>query len=219
MKKWPLVLTVVLLTFLTGATIYAFWPQIYRSGSRPSAPELCFVAGICQPLPSAFLYPGRLAHRLFIPTLLKRDPIAESLRRGIRSGMVEIEYLPDHSLFEISRQGDLNKIAHQDPAQMLEDIYSLNSAQDPDPKGRENFAHDPDNLDYSNVRRGEFVISGKRASSATIDLKRRNGSHAQAFVAVCTMPFKNAFVHIYAITPGERFNLEAASQLFSLMRF
>src|SRR6516164_4851235 len=106
MKRSRIILGLVSLALLLGSAISAFWPQIYRSGARPNAPELCFIAGICQPLPSTFLYPGRLSHRLFIPALLRRDSIAENLRRGIRSGMVEIEYLPDHSMFEISRQAD-----------------------------------------------------------------------------------------------------------------
>ena len=213
------VYAMVVIGVLLAAAIVVAWPRLYVLGGGQTAPGLERITGIAR-VPPGYIVPGTLAlrwYRFVFGDASTDSSVNAAYQRKRVGGMWSIEYLPDGTVFEIMRNGNLHGFFSQDAATLLDRTY-LAGAND-DEEDQAHFAFDPQNRGFRVLRRGKMTLSGQDTAWALVDLVRADRSHASGFVSETTVPARDELVIIYGLTKGPRFNMAAARRLFAMMKF
>jgi len=227
MQKFRTFIILALVLLAVCVLISNRWTFLYTLGGADNGPGFERITGIKQ-LPPGFITPGKVLVRwynLFHPPSATADDFdhIKNLKAEYPAvGMWDIEYLPDGTIFYISRSSNLHKMFSQDGNKLLENQY-LPAGSD----AEEPFASNLDNAHYSIIDRGDMKISGRDAAWLKVTLRRKYNLHdvmrgyktyATAFVAECPLKDKDELVSIYAISPSTKFNMEAMQKLVALMK-
>src|ERR1700733_11648805 len=117
-----IMLAVVVIGVLLATAIALAWPRLYVLGGGQTAPGLEPITGIAR-LPGDYIVPGTLAHRwyrfVFGDASTDRSVNAAYQHKRV-AGMWSIEYLPDGTVFEITRNGNLHGFFSQDAGALLD---------------------------------------------------------------------------------------------------